>query len=155
MNRIIDFFALLLLKILLFFKIPEQTAQKMVQFVEFCVVGLSNTIISYIIYIFGIALNVHYIIASVIGFVVSVTNSFYWNNKYVFKAEEGKKRSIIKTYIKTFLSYAVTGLFLANVLLIIWVEVLHLPEWSGPIINLLVTIPINFILNKLWAFKNK
>ena len=155
MNAIIEFFSDLLLKILLFFRIPKSHALKFVQFVQFCVVGLSNTLISYLIYAVFVLLGWNYILGSIVGFVVSVTNSFYWNNKYVFKQENGKRRSILASYIKTFLSYAATGLVLANILLVIWVEVLHLPELLGPIVSLLVTIPLNFILNKLWAFRNK
>ena len=155
MNAIIEFFSDLLLKILLFFHIPNSYALKFVQFVQFCVVGLSNTLISYLIYAAFVLLGWNYILGSIVGFVVSVTNSFYWNNKYVFKQENGKHRSILASYIKTFLSYAATGLVLANILLVIWVEVLHLPELLGPIVSLLVTIPLNFILNKLWAFRNK
>lgn len=155
MNAIIEFFSNLLLKILLFFRIPKSHALKFVQFVQFCVVGLSNTLISYLIYAAFVLLGWNYILGSVVGFVVSVTNSFYWNNKYVFKQENGKHRSILASYVKTFLSYAATGLVLANILLVIWVELLHLPELLGPIVSLLVTIPLNFILNKLWAFRNK
>ena len=155
MNAIIEFFSDLLLKILLFFHIPNSYALKFVQFVQFCVVGLSNTLISYLIYAAFVLLGWNYILGSIVGFVVSVTNSFYWNNKYVFKQENGKRRSILASYIKTFLSYAATGLVLANILLVIWVEVLHLPELLGPIVSLLVTIPLHFILNKLWAFRNK
>ena len=155
MNAIIEFFSNLLLKILLFFRIPKSHALKFVQFVQFCVVGLSNTLISYFIYAAFVLLGWNYILGSIVGFVVSVTNSFYWNNKYVFKQENGKHRSILASYVKTFLSYAATGLVLANILLVIWVEVLHLPELLGPIVSLLVTIPLNFILNKLWAFRNK
>ena len=155
MNAIIEFFSDLLLKILLFFHIPNSYALKFVQFVQFCVVGLSNTLISYLIYAAFVLLGWNYFLGSIVGFVVSVTNSFYWNNKYVFKQENGKRRSILASYIKTFLSYAATGLVLANILLVIWVELLHLPELLGPIVSLLVTIPLNFILNKLWAFRNK
>ena len=155
MNAIIEFFSNLLLKILLFFRIPKSHALKFVQFVQFCVVGLSNTLISYLIYAAFVLLGWNYILGSIVGFVVSVTNSFYWNNKYVFKQENGKHRSILASYVKTFLSYAATGLVLANILLVIWVELLHLSELLGPIVSLLVTIPLNFILNKLWAFRNK
>lgn len=155
MNAIIEFFSNLLLKILLFFRVPKSHALKFVQFVQFCVVGLSNTLISYLIYAAFVLLGWNYILGSIVGFVVSVTNSFYWNNKYVFKQENGKHRSILASYVKTFLSYAATGLVLANILLVIWVELLHLPELLGPIVSLLVTIPLNFILNKLWAFRNK
>ena len=126
-----------------------------IQFIQFGIVGLTNTFISYFSYLVFYKLGCHYLIASMLSFVVSVTNSFYWNNKYVFKQENGKHRSILASYVKTFLSYAATGLVLANILLVIWVELLHLPELLGPIVSLLVTIPLNFILNKLWAFRNK
>ncbi len=153
MKKIIDYCSSLLLRFLLFCHIPNEIAQKTIQFVQFCVVGISNTLISYIIYLIGIWLNIHYILASVIGFIVSVTNSFYWNNKYVFKAKENETRSILGAYIKTFISYGITGLVLANILLVIWFEVFNLPEWCGPILNLVITIPLNFLLNKIWAFK--
>ncbi|MEG2931919.1 MAG: GtrA family protein [Ruthenibacterium sp.] len=26
-------------------------------------------------------------------------------------------------------------------------------EWIAPVINLVITIPLNFILNKFWTFK--
>ena len=155
MNAIIEFFSNLLLKILLFFRIPKSHALKFVQFVQFCVVGLSNTLISYLIYAIFVMLGWNYILGSIVGFILSVTNSFYWNNKYVFKRQDGEKRSLLLSYIKTFSSYAITGLILNNILLVIWVEILHLPELLGPIIILVITIPLNFILNKLWAFKTK
>lgn len=125
------------------------------QFVQFGIVGLSNTLISYVVYLLGISLGMHYLAASVLGFVVSVQNAFYWNNKYVFQTKEGEKRVWWKTWIKTFLSYASTGLVLANALLVLWVDVLRIPEALGPVLNLLITNPLNFILNKLWAFRGK
>lgn len=97
----------------------------------------------------------YYLAASLIGFVVSVLNAYYWNNKYVFQTDAGESRVWWKTLIKTFASYAGTGLVLSNILLILWVEILHWPEIIGPLINLLVTIPLNFMLNKYWAFKKQ
>ena len=135
--------------------ISDEKWNGFLQFVQFGIVGLSNTLISYVVYAVGIAAHLHYLAASVLGFLVSVANAFYWNNKYVFSAKEGEHRSIWKAFIKTFLSYAGTGLVLANVLLVLWVDVLGIHEMMAPILNLLVTIPLNFLLNKLWAFRTK
>lgn len=123
------------------------------QFLKFGIVGISNTVISYVTYIVLINLGVYYILANIIGFVLSVINSFFWNNKYVFKISDGGKRNWAYSLFKTFLSYAGTGLILANILLMIWVEYFKLPEWIGPLINLIITIPLNFIINKFWAFR--
>ena len=129
--------------------------KSIIQFIKFGIVGISNTIISYIVYLGMVWLGVHYLIASITGFIISVLNSFSWNSRFVFKMEDGEKRNPWKTLIKTFISYAGTGLVLSNILLIVWVELVELPEWLGPILNLAITVPLNFLLNKLWAFRNE
>jgi len=53
------------------------------------------------------------------------------------------------SHIKTLCSYAGTGLVLANVLLYIWVDLIHIHELIAPAINLVITVPLNFVLNKL------
>lgn len=136
-------------------QLKPETWEKLQQFVKFGIVGLSNTLISYVVYVVLVFFGVYYLIASLIGFVVSVLNAYYWNNKYVFQTDTGESRVWWKTLIKTFASYAGTGLILSNILLVLWVEVLHFPEIIGPLINLIVTIPLNFVLNKYWAFKKE
>ena len=128
--------------------------QSLIQFIKFGIVGLSNTLISYVVYLAGVGFGMHYLLASVLGFVISVLNSFYWNNKYVFQQGD-EERNLWLTLVKTFMAYASTGLILANILLYIWVDVLGISEYLGPVINLVITVPLNFVINKLWAFRGK
>lgn len=140
-------------------KISEENWNKFLQFVKFGIVGVSNTLISYIIYVVslmffernGLIPDFDYIVAQVIAFFISVLWSFYWNRKFVFEVENGV--SWPKALLKTYISYAFTGIFLSNVLLILWVQILHISKLIAPIINLLVSVPLNFILNKFWAFR--
>lgn len=136
-------------------KITDEQWDKFMQFVKFCVVGLSNFIISYVVYAAALALGFYWLAGSILGFVISVLNAFYWNNKYVFTKGDGEHRSWWMALLKTYISYAFSGLLLANVLLFLWNDVLGIPELLGPIINLVITTPINFVINKLWAFKTK
>ena len=130
------------------------------QFVKFGIVGLSNTVISYVLYVAGLLVfrkldilpDNGYLVAQAVAFVLSVLWSFYWNNKLVFALQEGDDRSILKALVKTFISYSFTGLFLSSILLVVWVKVLHISEFIAPIINLLVTVPLNCVINKFWAF---
>lgn len=128
--------------------------ESIIQFIKFGLVGVSNTIISYLVYYVLIKLNLFYLIASIFSFVAGVLNSFYWNNKYVFKHKNGQ-REILKTLTKTFVAYAGTGLILNNVLLVIWVQGVGIGELIAPIINLPITTFINFVANKYWAYRNK
>ena len=141
--------------------LTESRMEGVMQFVRFGIVGVSNTIISYVIYVvcllffqkMGILKNIDYIIAQVTQFVLSVLWSFYWNNRMVFTLKEGEKRSVWKAVIKTYISYSFTGLFINSALLIVWVKVMHISEFIAPVVNLLISVPLNFIINKFWAFK--
>lgn len=134
-------------------RLNQRQWRSLMQFVQFGMVGFSNTVISYVVYIVLITLGIHYLPASIIGFVASVINSFYWNNRYVFAANEGEQRSLWKSFCKCFFSYAGTGLILNNILLIIQIRFLGWSKQIAPLLNLIITIPLNFVLNKLWAFR--
>lgn len=144
-----------------FFRLKEGQAQGLIQFVKFGIVGLSNTVVSYVIYIVSLVLfqkldvlkNSDYLVAQIIAFVLSVLWSFYWNNKYVFTEDGREKRNMLQALVKTYISYAFTGLFLNSILSLLWVELLHMSKLIAPVINLLVSVPINFFMNKFWAFK--
>jgi putative flippase GtrA len=97
--------------------------------------------------------GVYYLIASAAAFIVSVLNSFFWNNKYVFK-EHKEKRRIAPALFRTFAAYGSTGLILNNILLFVLVDTIKISEYIAPLLCLIVTIPLNFILNKFWAFNN-
>ena len=147
---------------LLHLNISDVQWKSLLQFVKFGIVGLSNTIISYLLYVISLLFfqklqifnSVDYLIAQVIAFILSVLWSFYWNNKYVFEKSENEERNLLKSLLKTYISYAFTGLFLNSILSLLWVEVFHWSKMIAPIINLLVSVPLNFIMNKFWAFKN-
>lgn len=123
------------------------------QFIKFGIVGVSNTLISLAIYyIFVFISKDLYLWGQVVGWVVSVFNAFFWNNKYVFRSEKTGFRAVLKRLLKTYLTYGATFL-LTTVLLYLEVDVWHMSELIAPLINLLISIPLNFLLNKFWAFK--
>ena len=143
--------------------VTEQIRSTFTEFIKFGLVGVSNTIVSYLLYAVTlqvlIKLNIFpafdYIIANIVSFLLSVLWSFYWNNKYVFKLKDGEERSIWRALLKTYVSYGVTGIVLNNILLFLWVDTLGIHKMVAPIINLVINIPINFFMNKLWAFSKK
>lgn len=118
------------------------------QFLKFGIVGVSNTLISLGIYYLLIFVGVHYIVANIIAFVVSVCNAYFWNSRYVFSKKDG---SGAKPFIKTIVAYGATFL-LSTGLLFVMVDVIHVSKWIAPLINLCITVPLNFLLNKFWTF---
>lgn len=125
------------------------------QFIKFCIVGLSNTFIGYLVYTVCVYLGMHYLLANLVGFLVSVVNAFYWSNKYVFAKGNGEYRNLFWSFIKTILAYASTGIVLNSILLWLLIDQWHLSEYLAPLLILMVTVPTNFIMNKYWSFKTK
>ena len=120
---------------------------------KFSVVGVSNTVISYVVYAICVFFGCQYVVANIIGFAAGVINSFIWNNRYVFTVKEGERRNSGAALVKTAIVNVFTGLLVANGLLVLWVEVVGLSEYIGPILNLFITFPLNFLLNKYWAYR--
>ena len=129
--------------------------RSIMQFIKFGVVGVSNTFVSYFTYVLMCMMGFNFHIGNLAGFVIGVLNSFYWNNRYVFKIEENESRTWWKALAKTFVSYGFSGLVVTEILLIFWIDVIGVSSYVAPILNLFITVPLNFMLNKLWAFKKE
>ena len=127
----------------------------LLQFVKFGIVGLSNTLIAYAVYAACVWLGCHYLVANGLGFVVGVLNAYYWSDRYVFKKGEGETRSALWTLVKTYLAYGATGLLLASFLLYVCVDQWQVSAYLAQLLVLVVTVPLNFIINKCWSFKTK
>ena len=149
------------------------------QFIKFGLVGVSNTVISQVVYMVCVALGAHYIAASIIAFVISVLNAYILQNIFVFKQDETlEKRKWWQVLLKTYAAYAFTGLLLNNLLLILWIDILKIERFTfwitdilgsigieienrqtavyiAPILNIFVNVPINFVINKFWAYRQK
>lgn len=124
------------------------------QFIKFGVVGLSNTAINFFIYYTIVIFKSEwYLFANVLGWVISILNAFYWSNRFVFCLENNEKKDLLRRLLKTYYSYGTTFLLTQ---LLLYVQVAHfgISELIAPILSLVVTIPLNFILSKFWSFKN-
>lgn len=129
------------------------------QFVKFGIIGLSNTVISYILNVAVLlilspfSVSWDFFAGNMVGFLLSVLWSFYWNNRFVFTMQEGQQRSVWKALLKTYLAYGFTGIILNNILSWLWITKFGISKFIAPVINLIVSVPLNFIINKLWAFR--
>lgn len=158
--------------------LQNEKLSSLIQFIKFGLVGVSNTAISYgiemlcyyvlfkntkfigilnLLAFLGISTdgnNVKIVITTVIAFVVSVSNSYFWNNRYVFGSGKKSFSEHFKTYFKTFACYGITGLILSPIIKILLTKI-SVPFFIASLGALVITIPLNFVMNKFWAFKSK
>ncbi len=149
------------------------------QFIKFGLVGVSNTLVSQAVYMICTFFGFHYLAASIISFIISVLNAYFWQIKFVFQEDkDAEKRVWWQVLLKTYAAYAFTGLLLNNFLLILWIDVFcistiiqpltdfvnrfglsytneRLAVDIAPLLNMVVNIPINFAINKFWAYRQK
>ena len=140
--------------------ISVQTLENLTQFVLFGIVGVSNTVISYLLHIMVLGLLSpfrlawDYIAGNLVAFLLSVLWSFYWNNRIVFTQGEGQSRNLWKALLKAYAAYGFTGIVLNNILSWVWISMFHISKYIAPLINLVISVPLNFVINKLWTFKD-
>lgn len=155
----------------------------LIQFIKFGLVGVSNTIVSGIIYFIlnTVIFPGVWIVASIVSWVISVLWAYFMQNIFVFKEDKSREHRVWwQTLIKTYMTYAFTGLILNNVLLFLWVDVIDIAKYCGQVINffaqiklgflgdastfssnmgwfinMVISIPLNFIINKFWAYRQK
>ena len=123
-----------------------KTNKNVLQFLKFLVVGILNTIIFLVVYYLLLNLGVNYIVSNISGFLVSILNAYFLNSKYVFL-----KNNNAKNFLKVFMVYGTTTI-LSTFLLYLMVDIIKISDKIAPLINLCITTPTNFYLNKFWAF---
>lgn len=130
------------------------------QFIRFCIVGVSNTVVSYLVNVITLFLlskcrvGYDYIIANTMAFLLSVLWAYGLSTRFVFDVNGRSRKEKFWTLLKSYASYAVTGLVLNNILSAFWIYVLHLSKYMAPLLNIAFCVPVNFLLNKKWAYKS-
>lgn len=121
-----------------------------IQLIKFGIVGVSNTLISLIVYYILIFVGVNYLVANITGYIISSIWGYLLNKIWVFKENRCDTKS---SMLKYYLIYS-SSLLINLLCMYILVDKLNISEIVSPILTLCITIPYNFILNKAWAFKD-
>jgi putative flippase GtrA len=120
-----------------------------VQLVKFCAVGASGYVVNLSVFALCVGvLDVHHLVAATAAFVVAVTNNFWWNRHWTFKARSGRAGFQAARF---FTVSVLAFLFAASVLELL-VSVAGVPKLAAQAISIVTATPLNFIGNKMWSF---
>lgn len=119
------------------------------QFVKFGIVGVSNTVIFFLVYtlllkVFG----VWYVAASGIGFAVGATNGFIWNRRWTFREHVGDALTPVRWFV-----VQTSGLFLDLGLVYLFVDGVGLNKLVGQAVTIVIVTVTTFFANRAWTFK--
>jgi dolichol-phosphate mannosyltransferase len=120
------------------------------QLVRFGLVGASGYVVNLAVYALCVhALAIDYRLAATIAFLAAVTNNFWWNRHWTFKASAGNARFQAARFLIVSLAAFGLGLLLLQFLVV----AAGLPKVPAQALAVLVAMPANFLGNRLWAFR--
>ncbi|MDM5314930.1 GtrA family protein [Fictibacillus sp. b24] len=118
-------------------------------FLKFGTVGVLNTGITIISYMFLVYLGVNYLLANIMAYGLGVLNSYYWNRSWVFKVS-AKQYVFLKFVLVNLLTLGMT-----TSILYILVQYFQIHAILAQVVATGVGLIFNFTLNKKWTFTNK
>lgn len=130
------------------------------QFIKFCIVGTSSTVID-----FSVANIAYYLLhvrpaalASVMGFCVAVVNGYFWNSRWTFRDRvRGAVHEEFLRFVMVNIVGAVLNYSIVSFILLFDHHDPH-PKWVFNGAKLLATGVVvfwNFFANKYWTFGRK
>lgn len=119
------------------------------QLLKFCLVGGSGYLVNLAVFAVAVKLfGVHHLAAATLAFVVAVTNNFWWNRRWTFRAERGHAGF----QAARFFAVSIAAFLFAACVLELLVSVVGVPEVAAQAISIVVATPLNFVGNKMWSF---
>lgn len=119
------------------------------QFVKFGLVGVSNTLITFVVYTLLVrGLDVWYLAASAIGFAVGATNGYLLNSSWTFRGHAGGGRTALRWVI-----VQGGGLLVDLGLLYLFVGEAHLDKLLGQALATALVVVVTFLVNRRWTFR--
>ncbi|NLT05319.1 MAG: GtrA family protein [Solirubrobacterales bacterium] len=119
------------------------------QLLKFCVVGGSGYVVNLAVFALAVEVgHLHHLVAATLAFLVAVTNNFWWNRHWTFRARDGHAGF----QAVRFLTVSVFAFLFAAAVLELLVNGAGMPEIPAQAISIVVATPLNFVGNKIWSF---
>jgi putative flippase GtrA len=116
---------------------------------RFALVGASGYAVNLAVFALAVhALGIHYRVAAVLAFLVSVANNFWLNRHWTFGARDGHAGF----QAARFFTVSLLAFGFSYVVLILLVEQAGLPKVVAQALAILAATPLNFLGQKLWSF---
>jgi dolichol-phosphate mannosyltransferase len=123
-----------------------------VQLVKFGIVGSSGYVLNLAVFaLLTTAVGLHHIPAAVGAFCVAVSNNFLWNRHWTFAAGDGHAGF----QAARFFAVSIAGLGVNLAVLELLVSTGGVAELPAQAAAVAISMPVNFIGNKLWTFDER
>ncbi|WP_404429493.1 GtrA family protein [Sutcliffiella horikoshii] len=122
----------------------------MKRFLKFGTVGVFNTLITFASFTFFFFIGINYLAANVMGYILGMLNSYYWNKKWVFQ-DKRKKASIFYKFVVV----NMVTLGIHTFLLFLLVDYAGLQPIFANLFATGAGLAINYFINSKWTFRQE
>ena len=123
--------------------------------INYLIFGFLAFVLNYVLYfVFASTLQMHYIGATALSWLLTVVFAYWTNRTFVFKSKNRDARSLGKEFI-SFIGARVATEVLELGLMFVMVDCAGINEYFSKFVCQVVVILANYFLSKLWIFKKK
>jgi len=120
------------------------------QFARFCLVGLANTFVDFLVYLFlSRVIGLYFLVANLISVGIAMSSSFIFNKYWTFKNRENNH----KIQFAKFTLVNIVYFILNNSIVFGLVHFAHIGDLPAKVVAVGVGIFWNFGANKWWTFR--
>lgn len=120
------------------------------QFVKFCLIGLANTALDFVVYLFFTrVIGLYYILANVISVFVAMSSSFILNKHWTFRNKDNNHKIQFLKFSLVNLIYFIIN----NAVVFGLVHYGHTGDLVAKVVAVVIGMFWNFGANKFWTFR--
>lgn len=122
--------------------------------INYLIFGFLAFVLNYILYfVFADAFSMHYMVATVLSWVLTVVFAYWTNRTFVFKSQNKETASVVREFV-SFIGARVATEVLEIVLMYVMVTLLSINDKISKLVCQVIVILANYVLSKIWIFKD-
>ena len=118
------------------------------QFGRFLVVGVANTVISFVSYRLLLAVGTHYAVAAPLAFGVGAVNGYVFNRRWTFRARDSSRARFL------YVAVQLLGALATSLLVAAFVRGLGMGEVAAYVATIPPVTVATFMANRAWTFRD-
>ena len=127
-------------------------SKEIVLYIIFGILAFLVSISTFSLFIDILHLNEH--VSNVLSWIITVSFAYITNKKWVFESSVQGYSEVVKEVVSFFGGRIIT-LIIEEIILFIFITVMHLDSHYVKIAAQIVVIIMNYIISKLWVFKKQ
>ncbi|MBD5523065.1 MAG: GtrA family protein [Lachnospiraceae bacterium] len=123
--------------------------------INYLIFGFLAFVLNYVLYyLFSKVLSLHYLVATVLSWALTVVFAYWTNRTFVFKSKNKDVKALFEEFV-SFVGARVATELLEVALMFLMVDCARLNEFISKFVCQVLVIVANYFLSKLWIFKEK